>query len=96
MAKVLQTEDSFVVLEHRALVALIRAKIRQRKMFLLDAFRAFDADRNGVLTADELYGALTWLGLELTSQNILDLAAHIDSNSKHTRPFCAASCATVR
>ena len=32
-------------------------------MFVLDAFRAFDSDRDGLLSCSELYGGLDWLGL---------------------------------
>jgi len=39
---------------------------------LYDAFRLFDHHRNGFITAPELYGALEWLGIEVTPEDILD------------------------
>jgi hypothetical protein len=35
-------------------------------MLLMDAFRAFNYARTGALTKEELYGALTWLGVDMS------------------------------
>ena len=45
--KAFQIPDEFDLLEYRASVTFIRKKIEEKGMLLLDAFRAFDHDRNG-------------------------------------------------
>jgi len=47
---------------------------------LYDAFRLFDHHRNGFITAPELYGALEWLGIEVTPEDILDFMRTADAN----------------
>jgi hypothetical protein len=48
-------------------------------MRLLDAFRAFDGEaREGNLSYEALYGGLTWLGVELTPAQMMELARKID------------------
>ena len=49
-------------------------------MMALDAFRAFDANRNGTLGCSEMYGGLTWLGLEIVPEEIYELVKIIDSD----------------
>ena len=43
-------------------------------MRLLDCFRAFDVERAGSLSYESLYGGLSWLGVELSPTQMLDLA----------------------
>lgn len=38
-------------------------------MQLLDAFRAFDYNRDGMLSCSEFYGGLEFLGLKVTSSS---------------------------
>ncbi len=49
-------------------------------MLLYDAFRLFDTNRNGLITAPELWGALEWLGVEATANDILDFMRTADKN----------------
>lgn len=49
-------------------------------LLLYDAFRLFDNQRNGFITAPELYGALEWLGIEVTPEDILDFMRTADAN----------------
>ena len=39
-------------------------------MKLLDAFRLFDYNHDGMLSCGELYGGLEWLGMKLTPDSI--------------------------
>jgi hypothetical protein len=45
-----------------------------------DAFRAFDSSRTGLLSPPELYGALEWLGLQLSPADILDFVRTADTD----------------
>jgi hypothetical protein len=47
VARVLTMHDEFELIEHKALVSRVRTLIRLRGMLMLDAFRAFDQDRDG-------------------------------------------------
>ena len=44
---------------YRATLTRIRGLLRHKGLMLLDAFRAFDYDRNGLLSCEELYGQQT-------------------------------------
>ncbi len=45
---------------------------------MADAFRAFDCNRDGVLTPEELYGGVTWIGIELTPSQIKEISDEMD------------------
>ena len=47
-------------------------------MRLLDCFRAFDVERAGSLSYESLYGGLSWLGVELSPTQMLDLAKRVN------------------
>lgn len=60
------------------MVSAIRTRMRVRGMRLLDAFRAFDSNRDGKLSSSELYGGLEWLGLKkLTPDDVHAIVRHI-------------------
>jgi hypothetical protein len=73
--------DESVVLEFRALAARVATLLRARGMFVLDAFRAFDSDRDGCLTCSELYGGLDWLGLTDLTQD--QVGGHFGTPTAH-------------
>ena len=77
----------------RATVYKVRYLMRAKGMFALDAFRAFDSGRKGVLGCSELYGGLEWLGLTITPNEIYDLVRAIDSDHDgqvSLEDFCTA------
>ena len=78
LAKALTTADEFAMLASRATSARVRAALRKNKMRLLDAFRAFDGEQLGRLTYEGLYGGLTWLGMDITPSQMMELAGKID------------------
>merc|ERR1711990_593199 len=56
----------------------VRNLMQSRGMYLLDAFRLFDYDKDESLSSQELYGGLTWLGLNMSAREIQDLVQSID------------------
>jgi hypothetical protein len=62
-----------VWIEFYAMISSIKMRIKQRKMKLLDAFRLFDYNHDGMLSCSELYGGLEWLGMKLTSESIKNM-----------------------
>lgn len=80
--------DEFHLLEHKALVSRVRTLIRLKGMLMMDAFRAFDVDRDGRLNCSELYAAAHWLGLtELTPNDIYDMMKNYDSTGSGTMNY---------
>ena len=51
-------------------------------MYAMDAFRAFDTDRNGLIGCTELYSGLEWLGLHLTPSQVQDVVREMDKTHK--------------
>ena len=56
----LAIKDEFCLLEYYSCIAHARSRMNFHGMLLMDAFRAFDYDRNGMLSAEELYGGF-WI-----------------------------------
>ena len=56
--------------------------LRARNVFAMDAFRAFDTDRNGLIGCTELYSGLEWLGLHLTPSQVQDVVREMDKTHK--------------
>jgi len=77
---VFTVQDEYFLLQYRSYIARIRGLLKQRQMGLLDAFRLFDMDRDGVLSYEEWYGGLTWLGLgdNLTGVQVSEMAVNMD------------------
>jgi len=73
-----QTGDEYILLHQRATVTRVRNLMQSKGMYLLDAFRLFDYDKDDSLTSQELYGGLTWLGLNMSAREIQDLVQSID------------------
>ena len=58
--------DEMPLLQQRALAARINTLVVQKGLSLRDAFDLFDHDSDNVISPSELYGGVTWLGLDLT------------------------------
>ena len=69
VGKVFQLSSEFEVMEYETTVLRLRKLLLMRGMYALDAFRAFDSDRNIVINCAELYGALEWLGIQGLSES---------------------------
>jgi len=62
-------------LKARAISYRIRHVLRERHFSSMDAFRAFDYNRNGLLSPDEVLGGVSWLGLDaiVSLNDVIDL-----------------------
>ncbi|GAB5372302.1 hypothetical protein AAMO2058_001653500 [Amorphochlora amoebiformis] len=80
LSPVFTTPDEFLLLARRAVLATVRLLIRVNGMRLLDAFRAFDYNHDGLLMCSELYGGLEWLGMMLLPSDIHELVRHVDKS----------------
>ena len=78
LEQVFTTPNEVYLLGHRALLLRLRGAIRRKRMFILDFFRAMDSDRDGMLSPQELYGGITWLGIDIDAQRLMALHTRVD------------------
>jgi hypothetical protein len=60
------------------MVLSVGTRIHARGLFLLDAFRGFDVDNDGLLNCSELYSGLRFLGLEFKPELVYDIIRNVD------------------
>jgi hypothetical protein len=60
-------------------LAAVRAGLARRGLKTFDAFKAFDVDKDGLLSCGELWGGLAWLGLTLTADDIYAVVRFVDT-----------------
>lgn len=77
VARVFTEPDQYKYLAHRATVARVRGGFQAKRMFLLDAFRAFDTDRDGRVGCSELFAGLEWLGMKLSAMQVQDFMREV-------------------
>ena len=81
LAKIFTLPDEFHLLKQRAQSVRTREAIKAKGILLYDAFKVFDTDKNGFLSAAELYGALEWLGVRgLSPLDILEFVKTADAD----------------
>ena len=71
LAKLFTLEDEWSMLKQRAQAVRVREAIKARGLLLHDAFAKFDYSRTGMLTLDEVFGALDWLGVQASPEDVL-------------------------
>jgi len=76
------TANEYILLARRAVLATVRLLIKVNGMRLLDAFRAFDSNHDGILLCSELYGGLEWLGMSLQPKDIHEIVRYIDKTGE--------------
>ena len=81
LAKLFTIPDQYHMLKQRAQSVRVRTEIERRGLLQYDFFRAADHDRNGLLTGAELWGAMHWLGIPMTADDIVDLLSTFDSDA---------------
>ena len=80
LARLFTVPDQYHMLKQRAQSIRVRAEIEGRGLQQYDFFRAADADRNGLLAAAELWGALDWLGIAMAADDVVHLLATFDTD----------------
>jgi len=79
--KVFMVEHMFALFLQKAQVVRIREAIKLKGMFIYDAFVKFDHNNNGLLSADELYGAVDYLNIkQMGAEDILDFMELADTS----------------
>jgi hypothetical protein len=69
------------------MIVAVQTSIRMRGLGTLDVFRAFDHNRDGLLSCSELYGGLEWLGLRVQPADIHALMQHVDKSNEGRMRF---------
>eukprot|EP01060_Flectonema_neradi_P006280 TRINITY_DN1420_c0_g1_i1.p1 TRINITY_DN1420_c0_g1~~TRINITY_DN1420_c0_g1_i1.p1 ORF type:complete len:4698 (+),score=1051.93 TRINITY_DN1420_c0_g1_i1:123-14216(+) len=82
IAKVFQLMNAFSLLMQKAIGAACQNRISDRGMHIGDAFLAFNSSKSGHLTPGEMWGALTWLGVDVKPEDILDFIAAADTSGE--------------
>lgn len=80
IARIFTMNDELQILKYKATISRVTTLISQKGLLLLDAFRSFDSNRDGRLNCSELYGGLTWLGLDVTPADIYDIVRSCDKH----------------
>jgi len=80
IARMFGLEHELCLLRQISGMIRVRMLLAQRGMYLLDAFRAFNASQNGLMTCSELYGALVWLGLQATAADTHAMVRYMDKD----------------
>ena len=78
LATLFAQPDYYALVDFRSIIIAVRTLIKIKGMKLLDAFRAFDYNRDGRLSCSELYGGLEWLGMSLQAEDIYAIVRHVD------------------
>eukprot|EP00466_Bigelowiella_natans_P012371 jgi/Bigna1/86051/estExt_fgenesh1_pg.C_70337 len=78
---VFTSEDEFSLLAHRLKVERFRYALEVRGIMLLDAFQAFDQDKNGILCTGEMMRAVQQLKLGLKPADVAEIINSADTNA---------------
>ena len=78
--KVFSTSDVFAMLKQRAQTARLREAIKLAGLQLYDAFHKFDYDKNGFLSPSEVWGAFTYLKVEISALDVLSFVNVADTD----------------
>jgi Ca2+-binding EF-hand superfamily protein len=79
VAKIIKTPDEYHHFEFESLMAAVRVAIRNAGLKLLDAFRLFDLNHDGILDCSEIYSGLLWAGMkDMKPDMVTSLVKHID------------------
>jgi Ca2+-binding EF-hand superfamily protein len=95
VATLFNTKDELHFMEYKAIIKRVQAGLQDKGMLIYDAFRAFNSSRSGCLSCSELYGAMEFLGIAFTPNQIYDLVKKIAVQNEvrcicRFRPVCVS------
>lgn len=82
IARLFTTPDQYHLLHYRATITKVREVLKGRKLFLLDAFRAFDSDKNGFVGCSEMYSGFLWMGIRTTPSQVHDFVREMSTDNR--------------
>ena len=80
VARMFAMAHEYYVLHSFAVMSRIRLLLQQHGLYTLDAFRAFNAAGNGLMSCSELYGGLRWLGMDVGPPDIYEMVRRMDGD----------------
>ena len=80
----MQLPDHLTFIRLQALASLLCSGLTEKGYTVLEAFSLVDADGDGYVTVGEMYSALTWLGLDVSGEEVRGLVrrADLDGNGQ--------------
>lgn len=81
VSKLFTLSDQFGMLKQRAQSVALTIAIKKKGMLLYDAFCKFDYSHNGFLTPGEVWGGFEFLGIDMTTSDILDFVSAADNDN---------------
>ncbi|KOO21591.1 hypothetical protein Ctob_000529 [Chrysochromulina tobinii] len=82
LAKLFYLEDEWSMLKERAHAVRLREAIRAKGWRLYDAFNKFDANDDGSLSFSEVWGALDYLCIKATPQDVVEFVSAISAEGR--------------
>lgn len=70
MSRIFVVSDEFYLLQYRATITAVRRRIEAKGLPIRDAFVAFNSSRSGAISCSEMYGALEWLGMRVSPDQV--------------------------
>jgi Ca2+-binding EF-hand superfamily protein len=78
-AKIIKTPDEYHHFEFESLISAVRVAIRNAGLKLLDAYRLFDLNHDGLLDCSEIYSGLLWAGMkDIKPDMVTSLVKYVD------------------
>ena len=81
LARVFNQRDEWSYMKQLAQAVFMRKSIKRLKLSVWDCFNTFDADDNGLLTPEEIFGAIRWLKVpNMDAEDVVDFVRAFDKN----------------
>jgi hypothetical protein len=91
ISTVFSTKDEFEFMEFKAIIKRVQTGLQDRGMLIFDAFRSFNSSNSGLLSCSEFYGAMEYLGITFTPQQVYDIVRKVAVQNEVRRsvsPLC--------
>eukprot|EP01071_Lankesteria_metandrocarpae_P003833 Lankesteria_metandrocarpae@DN3209_c0_g1_i2.p1 len=79
--KLFTNSNDLSIVQFRIVGTLLRRKLRAMGMSVSDGFRNFDTERLGRVSVAQMFKGFKWVGLNLTAQEMKDVAAYLCGDS---------------